>query len=402
MQLGLLLPVLIGMIALGTEITFAYAKHRQLQMFADAGAFSAAIAQRIGYPDHVLEANAVVKQLAADNINNYANDITVNVSSPSLEKIVVDVSQPQTLAMVNLVCRWPWPGSTGCPKIISGIFTIGARAVAVASAGGSYCVLALNKSSTSVKTQGTATVNLTGCSLAVSSIGNPSIQVSGGGTINADKVTTWGTVDSSGGGTINVPPDGGIFQNSKETFSDPYSNIAVPTVTTSCPSNLTPPIITGCTFSGNVTVTSGKTLTLNSGSSIGSGVYVVNGNLSVNGGAHLVGNNVTIVVTGRITITGGATVDVTAPLKGVTQGIAFFGKGSGTSSFEGGATQSIIGAVYLPNQTVKYAGGNTTTATKCMELVADNITFTGNSNFALDCTGVAIGDLGGTLVDLVE
>src|SRR4029079_10423061 len=102
MQLGLLLPVLIGMVALGTEITFAYSKHRQLQMFADAGAFSAAIAQRIGYPDHVLEANAVVKQLAADNINNYANDITVNVSSPSLEKIVVDVSQPQTLAMVNL------------------------------------------------------------------------------------------------------------------------------------------------------------------------------------------------------------------------------------------------------------------------------------------------------------
>jgi hypothetical protein len=401
--MGILMPVLIGMVALGTEITFAFAKHRQLQMFADAGAFSAAIAQRIGYPDRTLEANAIVKQLANDNINNYANDITVAVTSPSPEKIAVDVSQPQTLAMVNFVCSLPWPGSAGCPNIISGIFTVRARAVAVASAGGSYCVLALNKSSTSVKTQGTATVNLTGCSLAVSSTGNPSVQVSGGGTINADKVTTWGTVNTSGGGAINVPPDGGIFQNSTEPFSDPYSNIATPSVAGSCPSkfkNIT--ISSGCTFSGNVALNSGDSLTLKANDPTVGSVYVINGNLTVNGGASLFGDNVTIVVTGEIKVNGGATVDVTAPPKGVTQGIAFFGKGSGSSSFEGGATQSIIGAVYLPKQTVKYAGGNTTSATKCMELVADNITFTGNSNFALDCTGIAIGDLGGTLVDLVE
>jgi hypothetical protein len=400
-QLGLAMTVLLATAALGVEVTFVYAKHRQLQMFADAAAYSAAIAERNGYPDRELEAQSVVNKLAAANISNYGNDITVVVGTPTAGQVEAIVSQPQTLSMVNLVCTW----YGGCPNIVAGLFTVGARAVAVITASGSYCVLALNGSASgAVTTQGTAMVNLTGCSLAVASNSPSSIRVSGGGTINAEKVATLGGVDLSGGGTINASD--GIVQNSTERFNDPYAIYPVPQATSSCsktnyklPGSTPSEFSGGCTFLNGIEITGGRTLKLHSG------IYVINnGSLSVSGNSKLQGNDVTIVLAGNATvdISGGSIVDIFARTSGPTAGIAIFGKGSGSSKFLGGASQTIIGAVYLPNQAVNYAGGNELAATKCMQLIANTITFTGNSNFSLDCTGMPIGNIGGNLVKLVQ
>ena len=49
-MVGLALPVVVGMAALGTEITFLLIKQRQLQVVADAAAFNAAVAIQKGYP----------------------------------------------------------------------------------------------------------------------------------------------------------------------------------------------------------------------------------------------------------------------------------------------------------------------------------------------------------------
>jgi Flp pilus assembly protein TadG len=401
-QMGLAMIVILGMVGLGTEMTFVYAKHRQLQMFADAAAYNAAIAERNGYPNRELEAQSVVTELANSNISNYANDINVVVNTPSPGAVEAVVSQPQTLSIINLVCTW----YGGCPNIVAGLFTVGARAVAVITASGSYCVLALNgTASGAVTTQGTAVANLTRCSLAVASNSPSSIRVSGGGTINAEKVATLGGVDLSGGGTINASD--GIVENSTERFNDPYAIYPVPQATSSCSKTnykLTagsspPPFEGGCTFSGGIELASKSSLTLKRG------VYVINnGPLKIGGGAQLMGEDVTIVLTGNATvdIAGGSIVDIKAAETGPTAGIAIFGKSSGSSKFLGGASQTIIGAVYLPNQAVTYAGGNELAATKCMQLIANTITFTGNSNFSLDCTGIPIGNIGGNLVKLVQ
>ena len=399
-QLGLMMIVVLGMVALGTEITFLMFKHRQMQSAADSAALGAATAIAKGYPvDFRIEADALA---AEAGFVNGANGATITVNQPNPTAVEVIITQPQTLSMVNLVCSWY--GS--CPNIIAGLFNVSARAVAVTTATGSYCVLALNGTvSGAVTTQGTATVNLVGCSLAVASNSASSIRVSGGGTINADKVTTVGGIDLSGGGIINAAD--GIDQNSTTTFNDPYANYPVPAATGSCsktdyklPGGSSPATFTGgCTFSNGISLTGGS-LTLNSG------VYVINnGGLSVSGGSSLRGDDVTIVLTGNSTIqiAGGATINIVAPITGSTAGIAFFGRTSGTSKINGGANQTIVGAVYLPNQTVEYSGGSVTNPTQCMELIANTITFTGNSNFALDCTGRPIGNIsGGNLVKLVE
>ena len=405
-QLGLMMIVILGFLGLGVEISFTLYKHRQLQMIADGAAWSGAIALKAGQ-DPVIQAKAIVAQ---DKADNNTGDLTVSVEAPKIIKgdhagqdgVAVTVSQLQNLAIVNLVCNW---FKTNCATGASGLFDVGARAVAVLNAVGSYCVLA-----NTVNASGGAVANLTNCSLAVNSNDSNSITVTGGSTINATEVTTNGGISLSGGGAINADE---IKERAGTTFNDPYKLVPVPAATGSCSKSkykLTSgdeEILGGCTFTGGISL-SGGSLTLGNLNPDGPPtVYVIdNGGIKLTGGAKLFAYNATIVLTGNskseINFSGGSIVNITSPTTGPTQGIAIFGRPSGASSFEGGADQTIIGAVYLPNQGITYAGGSTTSPTKCMELISDTIDFRGNSNFALDCLGRPIGSIGGNLVNLVE
>ena len=74
----------------------------------------------------------------------------------------------------------------------------------------------------------------------------------------------------------------------------------------------------------------------------------------------------------------------------------------GTSfTFNGGSAQNFTGAIYIPKGSVKYAGG-TNSANSCTQLIADTITFTGSSNFAVNCAGTGTRPIGSGAVVLVE
>ena len=87
-------------------------------------------------------------------------------------------------------------------------------------------------------------------------------------------------------------------------------------------------------------------------------------------------------------INGNATINLKAPKTGTTAGIVIFGdRGmpTGTSfTFNGGATQYLGGAVYVPKGAVSFSGG-VSTSTNCTQLIGNTVTFTGNSGFALNC-----------------
>ena len=133
-QMGILLTVLIGMAALGTEIPFVLYKHRQLQSAADAAAFGSAVALSRGYPSNpTVEGQGIA---AALGFGNNVNGITVTINNPpatgdhagNATAVEAIVAQPQTLTLVGL--------------FISNPFRLSARAVALAGSGGSFCVLA--------------------------------------------------------------------------------------------------------------------------------------------------------------------------------------------------------------------------------------------------------------------
>jgi hypothetical protein len=115
------------------------------------------------------------------------------------------------------------------------------------------------------------------------------------------------------------------------------------------------------------------------------------------------GQGVTVILTSRthsnygaIDIRPGSTIGVTAPALGAAAGIPGIanwvdGHAPTTSDrLDGGETQNINGAIYPPVRQVKYSGGHP--LSPVVELIAQTVTFTGNSYFRHNCTGVGLSD----------
>jgi hypothetical protein len=104
-------------------------------------------------------------------------------------------------------------------------------------------------------------------------------------------------------------------------------------------------------------------------------------------------------------ISGNATIDLTALTSGPTAGIVAFGDcdmTAGTSfNFEGGAGQVFGGAIYLPKGDVTFAGGSEANTT-CTQIVANTITFVGNSDLANSCSNYGTKPIGSALAALAE
>jgi len=148
-----------------------------------------------------------------------------------------------------------------------------------------------------------------------------------------------------------------------------------------------------------IEVAGGSTLNLDPG------IYILDrGNFVVTGNSIVSGTGVTLILTSRtrsdygaINIHAGSTIELIAPTLRAAAGIPGIaiwadGNGSATSdTFEGGKTQNINGAIYLPGRQVEYSGGSPS-ATHCSQLMARAITFTGDSYFRHDCAGVGLSE----------
>jgi hypothetical protein len=124
----------------------------------------------------------------------------------------------------------------------------------------------------------------------------------------------------------------------------------------------------------------------------------------VSGNSTVSGTGVTLILTSRtrsnhgvIDLHSGSTIELPAPAREASAGIpgiAIWADGNvqGTSdTFGGGGTQNINGAIYMPGRGVKYSGGSPA-ATRCSQLIARAVTFTGNSYFRHDCTGAGLAE----------
>ncbi len=389
---ALVMPVLVGMAGLGTEVGWWLYKHKNMQSAADSGAVSAATAGS----NLIAQANSVT---ASYGYANGTSGVTVTVNQPpSSGKFT---STPQAVEVIV---------SQSQPRLLSALFQSGpvlitARAVAIPNSG-TGCVLALDPTASSaVSVGGSSNLNLIGCNLYSDSNATPSLNVNGVATISANQVGVVGTVS----GTSNITATNGI-RTGMWPVSDPYANVSL-TMPTYCDYNnkiqvkgtttLNPGV-----YCGDISANAGATLTLNPG------VYYFNGaNLSVAGNATITGSGVTLVFTGSgnnwgsATIGSNANVTLTAPTSGATQGIVMYGDRKmpvGTAfSLEGGGTQNFGGAIDLPKAALKFAGGNGTT-TSCTQIIADTITVTGSSNIQVNCAALGSSAIGVQTAQLAE
>jgi Flp pilus assembly protein TadG len=401
--IGVTLPVLLGMIGLGTEATSLLYQRRQMQTAADSSALGAATALTRGYPSNSgVEALAIAASLGF--VNGAAN-VTVTVNHPpasgshtgNTSAIEVIVSQPQTLAIASF--------------FTSTVFTVSARAVALQGSAGSYCVLATSTSAISaVSISNGASVTLNSCSLADNATGSQALSVTGGSRLTAQSVSVSGQAQVNNGASVTAP---GGLNVSQPAIADPYANVAMPTSS-------------GCTFnslslgwaSGTQQLSPGtycNGLSISNGAvvSLAPGIYYIeSGSLSVGGGSTVTGSGVTIVLTkntsnyATVSISNGATVTLSAPTTGTTAGIVFFADrnapASSTSSFAGGSNNTITGALYFPSQTLSYSNG-ASVASACLQLIAWQIQFSGGITFNSNCTGTGVSPIGaGAASQLVE
>ena len=414
--LALGLSSVLGMAGLGTEVAAWYTTKQTMQGAADAAAFTAMTA--LGKGATVAQLTTEAKSVAGNyNFVDGTASVTVTVNSPPASgsyagkatAVEVVVSQPQTPLISGVIM------STGP--------TISARSVAAAVATGSGCVVALDKGDVvDVTDNGNTVLNLNACSLYVNSSDTAALTMTGGAVIDAGAAYIVGGVSTSNGAALDTTK--GTFTGTAP-INDPYAWATIPYYSgcnqtkynnnSSTPQTLNATGTTPYVFCGDA---NHPALSLGGGNSsltLGPGIYIIDGgSFSIGGGSTLTATGgVTIVLTSHtgsnyatVSISGGATVSITAPTTGATAGLAFFqdrnAPTSGTNSLTGGTSQNIIGAVYFPNQNVTYAGGQSTGGATCTQLVAYTLKFSGNSTFNSDCGSAGTSTIGTAGNQLVE
>ena len=382
---ALMLPILVGFVALGVEVTFWFMQHRDLQSAADAAAIGASYSVKSNGSDSEIDAAAL--QEAVRNGLDTSDGDTIDVNMPPTSG-----SYTSNDYAVEVVLSRP------VALLFSGVFldnaiSVDTRAVATLTSKTEACVLALDTSSSgTLKNQGNANISMTGCAVAVNSSNSSAITITVNSTLTTDCASVVGGY--SVGSNATLATECPSAQSGALAVDDPYVNVAEPPIGSCLQTNYsissgTLPQGTYCqgvNFSGTVELVTG-------------GVYVIDrGTFRVNAGATLTGTNVTIFLTSStgsqyasVTINGGADVTLSANDSGDYAGILFYGDDDTPTSppsnqtFNGGATMDLTGALYFPKGNINYTGG-ASLGGSCTQMIAQTITFGGDAEMNTACS----------------
>jgi hypothetical protein len=285
---------------------------------------------------------------------------------------------------------------------------VSAGAAVTLVADGLGCVLSLSRTASgALSGTGSSSVSLSNCSLYDNSNSSTALTVGGSSRIEALSVGVVGGMT----GSDNITTTQGI-KTGLTPLVDPYRDVANPiesgTVQSACNgqcSHGTATLDPGI-YKQGMKLVAGANITLNPG------VYYLEDDLNIQGGATLTGTGVTLVFTSgngtkyaTANISGSATVNLTAPTTGDTAGIVIFGDRSTPSTasfkFNGGSTQILGGAVYVPSASIDYAGG-AGTSTSCTQIIGNTVTFSGNSNVAINCSSYKTKPFSATVVKFIS
>ena len=442
---GLSSMMLLGFAALGTEVSYWYYVHRDLQNAADSAAMSAVAAlQNIPNPDaaHVSMATSEAKATAAQyGFVDTQNGVTVTVNipptsgnyhtDPNAVEVIIAEPQARFLTAALTLNGQPMLGADPTQTV---------RAVANPGTNGNGCVVTLDRGAVvDLFTNGSTSLNLSNCDLYINSNAPDALNQVGNATITARAAFVTGGLSASGNAALTTAV--GTFTGTAP-INDPYAALVPPYTSpgASC-TNASPATQThvNVSTSGGVTTYTpdGTNMAIfcNGWSPSGTvflspGLYVVDGGTFGCNGCTITGNNVTIYLTGSgtnyatMSFSGNGTtaLNINAPTAAYVnannstkamEGIAIFGDRNAptttSSAFSGNATASINGVIYMPTQNVTFNGNGAAGSPKCSQIISFTLTFHGNSGFANDCadyssptTGLGVVNIGAIPAHLVE
>lgn len=391
---ALSMPMLIGGLGVGFEVSNWYVVQRGMQNAADAAVLAAASNAGANYD---VEGKAVSAQNGHTNgVGGVSVTILQNVACPSggttCYSATVTKSVPLYLSPVV-----GYAGNGGGKKDL--VATAIAR---IGTIQRPYCLLALAGSgtTTAIRTSGSPSSNLAGCSLKSNTSANCS-----GHDLGADYGDTVGT--NSGCGKIR--------NSGLSPTADPYAGLAANIPANTCGGSYPQGTSASVTkwsgtknLGGNVQVCGDLRLTGNVTVNAPSGAVLViqNGRLNTNGFRIQTssGSALTVVFSGTNggsyvhTPTGSGTLDIAAPTSGPWSGVMIYQDPKLTTGVNISAAGSspkwnITGLVYLPRASVTLNGAinKSSYGGTCFVLVVDDLVMMGAANIVAKGGCVAAG-----------
>lgn len=410
-MLAILSTAIVGAFGLMIEVGFWRYKQSNIQSTADMAVLAGAY-QYIIENDKRMTRVAAFADASENSYDDTIGNLTVNI--PPVGGDYTDEDAVQVVIEQEI------------PTFVSHMFLtkpVTATVSAVAKLGGQTskaCVLALSDSGTTISVGGNVTVTLDGCGMHANSDDDSAVDAFGNVTIRAACLSASGGVDFSGR-ELDLDECSTPRENQPK-INDPYSDVSVPTDadTMSCNnaynlgkgknSQLVMPIPA---LNGGVVKICNSSIDLSNTVNLMPGTYIFDGTeINFKAWGELVGDDVTLIFMNDAKITGlngNNTLNLTAPRSGDYEGIVMYADRETTRSdewdFKGNADISLTGVVYLPTLDVDYGGGAGTNSTECTQIVANTVSFTGNSGFNSNCEAWGTRDIIGgayTTVQLVE
>ena len=369
---AILMPVFLGFLGLGVDVSLWHLEKRETQKIAGAAAMAAALEFMRTGDEASIEPSALIS--AGQNGFDVRNDQITIFHPPvsgilegnmSAAEVIVTTASPTLLSSL----------------VVNQIAAVGSRAVAMAEMSDT-CLWSLEpEASGAIKISGGSVVDF-GCGVFANSSDPDAIQISGSGSCLIGSEIK--IVGDSNEGCINPQAVTGVLPR-----EDPLAG-------------LPPPPISGCDTVRKTVITGSRDATLSPGTYCGSisiltsgtitllpGLYILDGaGLTIGAGATVQGEGVTIylsadgTVADNIAITSGAMVELSAPDSGTYAGILFYqdrlAEDNIQHNFTGGAFMDLEGILYFPNQDVKFSGGSVADSSNSM-IISRTIEFTGHS-----------------------
>lgn len=430
---AVLAPLLLIIAALGTEATYWMLEKRQLQKIADTSAYAAAVRwNRTGSKDAAAEAAGLTLERAGMPLSELAVELAFD-----------DLNKTVSMAIGRNVPRYL------TRIFDESSVNINARAVASfeAVSGDPVCVTALSTNErAAISVKGSARVSFDGCLIHTNSSADDSIDIQGnGGSLEVGCVYTAGAIDQQTINQLELPLDGDCSEvkMGAGTINDNYADLNFParadylnfaagisTIDESTcgtdtrqgknsanyrpknhkdnqggQNNGNDSDNDGCdekeatnylpdTFAGLRAGYFPDGLNLSGNISLEPGIYIVGkgrGNqkgLSFSSNATVTGNGVLFVLVDGAELSLNANnidVDLTAPSTGPLGGMLFAStEGEAIYKITGGSLR-FSGVFYFPTGDIEMSGSGAVANPSCMQIVANTITFTGNSDIESSC-----------------
>lgn len=420
---ALALPFVIGAAGVGVHSMQLTLVKRSLQREADSAALAGAYSLYQGQTNTT--ATAAANQAISQN---------TLISSPTTTITPGSYTSGSTTYSSAMYVRLQTTVSTPFMAYFGqGTKTVVAEARAATVPEGSFCFFAKESTNTTgVTFAGNSNTNL-GCGIATNSTNaTQAIKVNGNPTVTASPVIAMGGIEAStayAGGTVYMP--------NHSVLTDPFAGQSYdPTASGNSVNGVS--CKTGSTWN-TISVASGNTLDMSSTHggcydtisvqgtlTLGSGVYYLvgggnNAGLSVGAQGHLTCLLCTFVLTtttspnantfnndvAQISINGGAEIDLSATT--TTESATYHGltvyrdsRVTNNSSFNinGNSNSSIEGAWYFPKDTLNF-NGTAGMNLSCFQMVANNLSFSGDATISNTCTNAPPGTWSITSVRLI-